>query len=368
MKITVQRETLLHSLNQVIGVIERKQTLPVLSHFLFSVENGELTVTGSDLEVEMCSRLTVDVNGEGAVTVPAKKVFDICKALPDGSLITVQQSEDSQKVIVSADQSRFSLASLLPADYPLIESIQTVERLQIEKKDLTRLLQQTAFAMASQDVRYYLNGLLFEVDEGHIRCVATDGHRLALSEAPFKNVEHVKHQIIIPRKGVLELQKLLKEAPDIIDLNIGKNHISAKLGATTFTSKLIDGTFPDYNQVIPLNLDLTMVMDKQMARSAFQRASILSNEQYKGVKFKISPNKLVLIGHNPEHEESEEELEVKTDIAQLSTGFNVNYLLDAINSIESDEVVFSFKDEKSSCLIRAPSNSHCWQIVMPLRL
>jgi DNA polymerase-3 subunit beta len=376
MKITAQRERLLHALGQTIGVIERKQTLPVLGNFLLhakkddseNLNSGELTVTGSDLEVEMRSRINVDVYEGGETTVPARKLFDICKAMPDGSFITIQQGADESKVTVSANRSRFSLSSLPADEFPLIEGVQAVNSLHVKTEDLSRLLQQTAFAMANQDVRYFLNGLLLELDEGAIRCVATDGHRLALAEAAFDQEEQVKHQIIIPRKGVLELQKLLKEAPEIIELHIGRNHISARFGSTQFTSKLIDGRFPDYNLVIPLDIDLTMQVNKEAARSAFQRASILSNEQYKGVKFKISPNKLVLIGHNPEQEESEEELEVQTEIADLGTGFNVNYLLDAINSLESEEVLFSFKDATSSCVVRDPENNQCRQVIMPLRL
>ncbi len=368
MKITAQRETLLHALGQTIGVIEKKQTLPILGNFCFKAENDHLTVTGSDLEVEMRSGLPVEVHQPGETTIPARKMFDICKALPDGSLISITQAENSPKVTVSANRSRFSLASLPADEYPLIEGVQAVDSFQVKTDDLIRLLQQTAFAMASQDVRYFLNGLLLELDENTIRTVATDGHRLALAEAPFSHSESVKHQIIIPRKGVLELQKLLKDAPEFIQINIGRNHISATLGQTAFTSKLIDGRFPDYNLVIPLDIDLTMQVNKEQARSAFQRASILSNEQYKGVKFKISPNKLVLIGYNPEQEESEEELAVETDITELGTGFNVNYLLDAINSLDSENVLFSFKDATSSCVVRDPDNNRCRQIIMPLRL
>jgi len=368
MKITAQRETLLHALGQTIGVIEKKQTLPILGNFCFKAENDHLTVTGSDLEVEMRSGLPVEIHRPGETTIPARKMFDICKALPDGSLITITQEEGGSKVTVSANRSRFSLSSLPANEYPLIEGVQAVDSFQVKADDLIRLLQQTAFAMASQDVRYFLNGLLLELDENTIRCVATDGHRLALAEAPFSHNESVRHQIIIPRKGVLELQKLLKDAPEFIQINIGRNHISATLGQTAFTSKLIDGRFPDYNLVIPLDMDLTMQVNKDQARSAFQRASILSNEQYKGVKFKISPNKLILIGHNPEQEESEEELAVETEIADLGTGFNVNYLLDAINSLDSEDVLFSFRDATSSCMVRDPDNNRCRQIIMPLRL
>ncbi len=370
MKITAQRETLLHALGQTIGVIERKQTLPILGNFFFSTEpdNQHVTIVGSDLEVEMRSALAVEVHEPGATTIPARKIFDICKALPDGSLITIQQNDDASKVSVSANRSRFSLASLPAKEYPLIEGVQAVNRFEVKTDDLIRLLQQTAFAMASQDVRYFLNGLLLELDDNKIRCVATDGHRLALAEADFENTKNIKHRIIIPRKGVIELQKLLKDAPETIQVKIGRNHISATLGQTAFTSKLIDGSFPDYNLVIPLDINLNMEVDKEQARAAFLRASILSNEQYKGVKFKISPNKLVITGHNPEHETSEEELPVETDIAELGTGFNVNYLLDAINSLDSEKVLFSFKDATSSCVIRDPDSVQCRQIVMPLRL
>jgi DNA polymerase-3 subunit beta len=362
----IQRETLLHPLSEVNGVIEKKQTLSILGNFLLKAYEGVLSITASDSEVEMIATCQADIIVEGEITIPAKKFYDICRALPDGSLINF--SEENNKCLIQTGKSKFSLATLAAKEYPLIEDIETYDSLFLETVVLKKLLQQTAFCMAIQDVRYFLNGLLFEIDDGLVRCVAADGHRLSLSEAPFNNENNINKQILIPRKGVLEIQKLIRDKDQDVKINIGKNHVNFICENTSLTSKLIDGNFPDYQTVIPLNMEKSFTTDKNLIKSALQRVAILSNEQYKGVKLNIKKTSLKIVGHNPEQEQAEEIIDIISDIDEIKTGFNVTYLLDAINAIEGDIIMFNFKDALSSCLIKHPEESSCRLVVMPIRI
>jgi len=234
--------------------------------------------------------------------------------------------------------------------------------------DLQRMLKQTVFCMAVQDVRYFLNGLLFEVLNNKLRCVSADGHRLALSECDYINDSGLNKQVLIPRKGVLELQKMIRDLDQEITINIGQNHVKIDIESISMTSKLIDGKFPDYESVIPLNMDNNFIADREALRSALHRVAILSNEQYKGVKFKITPNKLEIVGHNPDQEQAEDVIQVQTDIENIETAFNVNYILDATQAISEKEIQFSFKEALSSCLIKHPEKLECRLVVMPLRI
>lgn len=362
----IQRETLLHPLSEINGVVEKKQTLAILGNFLLKTVNGHLSITASDSEVEMIGSCPVEVIEDGEITVPARKFFDICRALPDGAMINF--STDDNKCLITAGKSKFSLATLAASEYPLIENIETYDSFSLEIPVLKKLLMQSAFCMAVQDVRYFLNGLLFEIDNNKVRCVAADGHRLSLSEADFDNDNNINKQLLIPRKGVLELQKLIRDKSDSIVINVGKNHINFICESTSLTSKLIDGNFPDYQTVIPLNMEKTLTTDKNLLKSALQRVAILSNEQYKGVKLNITDNQLKIIGHNPEQEQAEETIEIFSDISEIKTGFNVTYLIDAINAIEGDTIMFNFKDALSSCLIKHPEDNSCRLVIMPIRI
>lgn len=363
----IQREQLLAPLNQICGVVEKKGTLPILSHVLCSLKDDELRLTTSDLEVEMNSVTPVDAEFTGELTLPAQKLLEICKSLPDGSMMAFRFDEDHHCVITSCD-SRFSLSTLPANEFPLLEDVETFETIHIDSQELARMLKQTLFCMASHDVRYFLNGLLFEILSDKIRCVSADGHRLALSETDYINDAGINKQILIPRKGVMELNKMIKDVDHDIAIHIGKNHVSVEVEGTRMTSKLIDGKFPDYQSVIPLDMDNDFIADKMTLEKALRRVAILSNEQYKGVKFKISPDHLQILGHNPDQEQAEDSIPVKTSIADMETAFNVSYLLDAINVIEHDEVQFSFKDPLSSCLIKHPNRLDCRLVVMPLRI
>jgi DNA polymerase III subunit beta len=366
MRFSLSREAFLKPLQQVVNVVERRQTLPVLANLLVHVENGHLSMTGTDLEVEMVSRTEVDDAQNGETTIPARKLFEIIRALPDGCKITITQSGD--KVTVQAGRSRFSLSTLPSRDFPAVEDLDLVERIRVSEASLKELIERTAFAMAQQDVRYYLNGLLFDLREESLRCVATDGHRLALCEAVLPEGAQTRKQIIVPRKGVLELQRLLEGGDREVELEVGRNHVRMRRSDVTFTSKLIDGRFPDYEAVIPIGADKELKLDREALRAALQRAAILSNEKYRGVKLEISVNQLRIIATNPESEEAQEELEAETKIDSLSIGFNVTYLLDALSALREENVILNLRDGNSSALVREASHERSRHVVMPLRL
>lgn len=366
MRFSLQREVFLKPLAQVVNVVERRQTLPVLANLLVLVKDGQLSLTGTDLEVEMVSRVAVDDAQDGETTIPARKLFEIVRALPDGSRVTVSQA--AEKITVQAGRSRFTLASLPANDFPSIDEVEATERVRVPEASLKELIERTAFAMAQQDVRYYLNGLLFDLRESALRCVATDGHRLALCEATLDGGASTKRQLIVPRKGVTELQRLLEGGDRELELEMGRSHLRVKRDDVTFTSKLIDGRFPDYEAVIPIGADKEVRMDREVLRASLQRAAILSNEKYRGVRIEVSPGQLKISAHNPEQEEAQEEVEADTRVSDLAVGFNVNYLLDALGSLRDENVVLALRDANSSALVREASNERCRHVVMPLRL
>jgi DNA polymerase-3 subunit beta len=366
MRFSLQREVFLKPLAQVVNVVERRQTLPVLANLLVQVKGGQLSLTGTDLEVEMVSRIGVDDAQDGETTIPARKLFEIVRALPDGSKVSVSQS--AEKVTVQAGRSRFTLSTLPANDFPSIDEVEATERVRVPEAALKELIERTAFAMAQQDVRYYLNGLLFDLRETSLRCVATDGHRLALCEAALDAGASTKRQIIVPRKGVTELQRLLEGGERELELEMGRSHLRVKRDDVTFTSKLIDGRFPDYEAVIPIGADKEVRIDREVLRASLQRAAILSNEKYRGVRIEVSPGQLKISAHNPEQEEAQEEVEAETRVSDLAVGFNVNYLLDALTALRDENVVLALRDANSSALVREASNERCRHVVMPLRL
>ena len=366
MRFSIQRETFLKRLQHVVGVVERRQTLPVLANLLIVVDGEGVSLTGTDLEVEMSARTEADDLVAGETTVPARKLFDICRALPDGCRIKLERS--GERVVLTAGRSRFTLATLPATEFPTIDSIELVERVALPEAALKELMDRTAFAMAHQDVRYYLNGMLLDLRENSLRCVATDGHRLALAEARLDAKVAAPRQVIVPRKGVNELLGLFEGGDASIELEFARNHLRVRREGVTFTSKLIDGRFPDYEAVIPIGADKEVRVQRDDMRAALQRAAILSNEKYRGVKLEVSPNKMRIIAHNPEQEEAIEEIEARTGASDLNVGFNVNYLLDALGAIQSDEVLLCLRDGQSSCLLRKPDSDDTRHVVMPLRL
>ena len=366
MKFRIQREVLMQPLSQVIGVIERRQTLPVLANFLIAAQGSRVSITGTDMEVELIASIKADISREGEITVPARKMVDIVRMLPDGADISI--TLEGEKLTVSSGRSRFTLATLPATEFPATDQVETLESVKIQEFELKKLLDKTSFAMANQDVRYYLNGLLFEFADGGLKTVATDGHRLAVCDFYGDLGVAQNRQLIVPRKGVLELSRMLSESDEPVELALGKNHIRLVKGNTIFTSKLIDGRFPDYQAVIPLGTDRHINVDRSSFTHALQRAAILSNEKYRGVRLEASGTSIKIIAHNPQHEEAVEELEADINFDQIAIGFNVTYLLDALTSLDSEAVTLELKDANSSCLISVKGGGSERHVVMPLKL
>ncbi len=365
MKLSATREALLKPLQAVIGVVERRQTMPILSNVLLMARDGSLSITATDLEVELVADASVDVESGGEITVSGRKLLDICRALPDDAKVAL--SVGGEKMLVRSGRSKFTLATLPAAEFPTIEDIKATQSISIGQTVLARLIDKTHFSMAQQDVRYYLNGMLLETSKEKLRAVATDGHRLALCEVSLDGSKAGEHQVILPRKGVLELARLLTGDGNV-DIEFGTNHLRLQLEGIRFTSKLIDGRFPEYERVIPKDLSNELTADKASLRGALQRAAILSNEKYRGIRLVIRDSGVVVQAHNPEQEEAEEELEVSYGGDDIEIGFNVNYLLDAIGAIDGEEVALSVLDSNSSCLIREPGAADSKFVVMPMRL
>jgi DNA polymerase-3 subunit beta len=366
MKLTADREKLLAPLQAVIGVVERRQTMPVLANVLLVARDGRLSITATDLEVELLASTTeVNVQQPGDITVPGRKLLDILRSLPEK--LAVSLVVEAEKVVIKAGRSRFSLSTLPAAEFPIVDNINAQQSVQIARKDLLRLLEKTHFSMAQQDVRYYLNGMLLEIDGQLLRAVATDGHRLALCEASLAVKAKTAQQVIVPRKGVLELQRILSSDGEA-EIAIGTNHVRAQIGDVRFTSKLIDGRFPEYSRVMPATPSAAIKADRDVFRQALQRTSILSNEKYRGIRITVKKNVLTVQAHNPEQEEAEEEIEVGYEGQDLEVGFNVNYLLDALSAIDGVDVELGLTDSNSSCLIRSPGSASARYVVMPMRL
>ena len=365
MKLSALREEILEPLQAVIGVVERRQTMPILANVLLVAKKDRLSITASDLEVELVASRSLPVDQDGEVTVPGRKLLDIFRALPAKAKVSL--TLDGDRVQVRSGRSRFTLSTLPAAEFPVIDSINEQATVVLGQDDAHRLLQKTHFSMAQQDVRYYLNGMLLEASGKKLRAVATDGHRLALCEVKLSKACSGEHQVIVPRKGVMELERLLTGDGDTT-LSIGSNHIRVELGDIRFTSKLIDGRFPDYDRVIPKVESQPMLGEREALRQAFGRAAILSNEKYRGIRLDVKGNMIRILAHNPEQEEAEEEVAVDYKGDDLEIGFNVNYLLDALGAIDGERVEVGLIDSNSSCLISEPGNDSCKYVVMPMRL
>ena len=367
MKFVVSREALLKPLQLVAGVVERRQTLPVLSNVLLVLNGDQLSLTGTDLEVEIVGRVQLEQAGEsGEITVPARKLVDICRSLPDGSNIEFFQEE--QRIIVKSGRSRFTLSTLAASDFPNVEDSPGNLQFSCAQQEIKRLIESTAFAMAQQDVRYYLNGMLWEVRQDQLRVVATDGHRMAMcTRAVAVNTAEIIHAIL-PRKGVLELSRLLDDSTAQVEITLSANHIRVTSAEYTFTSKLVDGKFPEYERVLPRGGNKVVIGSRLELKQAFGRTAILSNEKYRGVRLLLSDGVLTIVANNPEQEEAEEQVTVDYSGDSLEVGFNVSYLQDVANVINHENIKITLSDANRSALIEEPENSDSLYVVMPMRL
>jgi len=368
MKFTTNREALLRPMQLVTGVVERRQTLPVLSNLLVVARDGVLALTGTDLEVELIAEVggDVEIGQEGEATIPARKLADIWRSLPEGAEVKVEVG--GERAVVRSGRSRFTLSTLPAGDFPKVESGPGDLEFSIPQADFRQLIDQVSFSMAQQDVRYFLNGMLLEVTPEHTRTVATDGHRLAMCTLGQRGAGDDRAQSIVPRKGVLELGRLLDGDEGDVTVQLGANHLRVRQGGFTLTTKLVDGKFPDYEKVVPKDAGRAIVGDREAMRQAFARASILSNEKYRGVRLIVEGEQLTIQANNPEQEEAEEIVAVEYEGERLEIGFNVSYLQDVLSVVGTDQVRICVSDANSSALIEGVGNDDSVFVVMPMRL
>ncbi len=367
MNIKINRDTLLKPLSAVSGIVERRHTLPILSNLLLEAKQDKIVLTATDLEMQISLSINSPAGGELSTTVSAKKLLDICRALPENAEINMATTDS--RIQVKTGKSRFNLQTLPASDYPVMTKTAGTEptTITISQGALKRLFKQVEFAMAQQDIRYYLNGLLFEVSANKLNVVGTDGHRLSFTSTELSQ-NYEKQELILPRKTVIELIKLLEDSDEEVSVEIVPGQVNFSFGDIRLITKVIDGKFPDYNRVIPVGHQNTFTIDRMTVLLSMQRASILSNEKYRGIRMVLANNSLRLISTNSEQEEAEEELEVAYTGEALDIGFNVTYMIDVLNNVTTDHIVFSFADANSSCLVTVPEDESYKYVVMPMRI
>lgn len=366
MKISINREKLLGPLQVVSNVVEKRQALPILSNVLLNVGADELTLTGTDMEVEVVVRIENTSKETGSSTLPARKLVDICRALPPEATIDLDVKET--RANLKSGRSRFALATLPAKDFPTLGDTPSTLSLRVDAKGLRDVIADTQFAMAHQDIRYYLNGLLLEFSEAGLRAVATDGHRMALADLECSTGLEELRQVIVPRKGVAEIVRLLADGVDEVEMQVGPAHLKVRTAERTITTKLIDGKFPDYQRVIPAKSDKIVTGDREMLRQGLARTSILSSEKFRGVRLLFQKDMLQALAHNPDHEEAEEELPVEYSGAELEIGFNVVYLLEVLAAIKTEKVQMELASPDRSCLVLPIGDKTRKYVIMPMRL
>ncbi|MEQ0924904.1 DNA polymerase III subunit beta [Acinetobacter schindleri] len=382
MRLKIAKESLLNVLSHVVGAVERRHTLNILSNLKIQVTAQALTVTGSDLEVELVASMPLNEGAclqAGETTVPARKLIDICKSLPSAALVDLQITED-QRCILKSGNSRFVLGTLPAEDYPLLSTENSQgSQVTVTQRELKRLFEKTAFAMAVQDVRFYLTGTLLEIDANQLRAVTTDGHRLALCETAAQSTAAQPIQAIVPRKAVGELQRLLSVEDDQLSLLIGRELLNVTItvanrdkeqGDTTvrFTTKLIDGKFPDYRRVIPRGGDKHVIIAHDVFKQSLQRVAILSNEKLRGVFLNFNADSLQLRANNPEQDEAIEDLAIQYADAPMEMSFNAQYLLEVLGVLDGDDVSMSMTEANQSVLVQDPAHTDQTYVVMPMRV
>ncbi|WP_151760455.1 DNA polymerase III subunit beta [Acinetobacter junii] len=382
MRLKIAKESLLNVLSHVVGAVERRHTLNILSNVKIQTTQHALTITGSDLEVELVASTTLADGAcieAGETTVPARKLVEICKSLPSAALIDLQITED-QRCILKSGNSRFVLGTLPAEDYPLLSTENSLgTQVQVTQRELKRLFEKTAFAMAVQDVRFYLTGTLLEIDQNQLRTVTTDGHRLALCEVLASSTATSSIQAIVPRKAVGELQRLLSIEDEQLTLLIGRELLNVTINTPSrdkeqgditvrFTTKLIDGKFPDYRRVIPRGGDKHVLIAHDVFKQSLQRVAILSNEKLRGVFLNFSQDTLQLRANNPEQDEASEDLVIQYQDAPLEMSFNAQYILDVLSVLDGDDVRMSMTEANQSVLVQDPAHPDQTYVVMPMRV
>ena len=366
MKFIINREFLLSPLQQIVGVIEKRQTMPVLANVLMVVSDEFLTLTGTDLEIQIVAKVSVTDASAGSITVPARKLLDLCRLLPNGSDIQLEQQNDKVKLV--SNRSKFSLSCLPSEHYPEFAESEMDKKFTINAGKFKKALEKTIFCMANQDVRYYLNGLMLNISNNKIKLVASDGHRLSIFEGQIDEQTGYETRIILPRKGVLELYRLLENLDTELTVMFSTNNIKVTIGHLVFTAKLVDAKYPDFGKVFQQAFYEPISLPKLALKETLTRVAVLANEKFKGVTFDIAQGSMKISTHNPEHDEAEEELSIDYQGEELSIAFNAQYLLDAVSNLDSDMAVLTIASNASSCFIDEPSECGYKFIVMPMRL
>ena len=367
--VKTQRDSLLAPLQSVSGIVEKRHTLPILSNVLLERKGDTLTFLATDIEIQITTSVQVaSDDGGSAITVGARKLQDILRSLPESAEVTLHLED--KRLLVKAGKSRFSLQTLPSEDFPRMAiSDSETKKISVTQKQFRYLLAQTQFSMAAQDVRYYLNGLLLLAEGSELRAVATDGHRLAYASMSLgENVSLPRQELILPRKTVLELNRLLSDSDEPLQIEMTSNQMRFQFGSITLVSKLIDGKFPDYERVIPATLKNVLVLNRTVLLQSMVRAAILTNEKFRGVRMILSPGSLKIMAANAEHEEAQEEIELEYTGDAIDVGFNVGYLLDVLNNATSEMIEWGFNDANSSALLTIPGNDRFKYVVMPMRI
>jgi DNA polymerase-3 subunit beta len=366
LKIRTTNDKLLGPLQQVTGIVERRHTLPILSNVLITAGDGRVDFLATDLEVQITSSAGLDGNAEGTVTAGARKLYDILRSLPEDAEVSLEAKEN--RMTVRAGKSRFNLQTLAAADFPrMVEAKDASRTLTLPQKAMKDALRLVQFAMAVQDIRYYLNGVLFSVDKDVLRVVATDGHRLSYASQQLEG-DHGQVEAILPRKTVLELIKLLSDSDAPVSLAIGSNQARFSFSGIEIVSKIVEGKFPDYAKVIPTTHKNVVSLDRAQLAQSLNRAAILSNEKIRGVRLVFTKDALSIICTNNEQEEAEEGLAIEYDGDPLDIGFNISYLLDVLNHVDAQTVTFTMGDSNSSALVQMPGDDDFKYVVMPMRI
>lgn len=367
MDIVITRDALLKPLQAVTGVVEKKQTLPILSNVLLQVKDNQLRLTGTDLEIELvCFAPLESCTDEGVTTVSARKLFEICRTLPDAA--TLRLSMEKNNLVVRTGESCFVLNTLPPTDFPSLEESEYPTSFSIKQSYLKTIFSKTYFAMGQQDVRHYLNGAYLDITPNTIKCVAADGHRLALASVSDDDIGDVDTRIILPRKSVLELMRLFgTDDDDVAHLSIGDSRFRVQTQDFIFTSKLINAQYPDYNRLIPKS-GVVATGEREQIKDALTRAAILSNEKFRGVRFQLAENKLRISANNADQEHAEDAVSLDYTGNEMEIGFNVSYLLDIVSSVTTNLLKCSFSDPNSGVLIEPDNDDSCLYVVMPMRL
>jgi DNA polymerase III subunit beta len=372
MKVTVEQAALLKSLSRTTRVVEKRNTIPILSNVLLRADDGKLLLKATDLDIEVTESLAADISTSGAITVPAHVLHDIVRKLPDGAQVSLETSGDDSQLVLRSGRSRFTLQALSQVDFPDLATGDFANTFKMASSDLRRLIEKTKFAISTEETRYYLNGIYVHTVESDgatvLRAVATDGHRLARSEVAAPQGSSGMPGIIVPRKTVEEVFKLVTDSDAEISVELSASKIRFHIGSVVLTSKLIDGTFPDYNRVIPTNNDKRMIIECAGFSRSVDRVATISSERGRAVKLSLTDGKLTLAVNNPDAGNATEEIEVEYDSGALDIGFNAKYLLDITAQFEGDTAVFKFADSGAPTLIQDREGASTLYVLMPMRV